>query len=159
MATFMEKLKNKGLTQQGGAEGSTDAAPQATSPNAAPSDIPVHNALQLPVDVFQTDHDIVIFAQIAGVELESLDVSIGGENDVVTISGSSKRPDELIPNQNGDYSLEECSWGEFYRQIILPEPVEPEEAEAKEKDGVLVLILPLKGHHVSGIKMNVVRVE
>ena len=160
MATFMDKLKGKGLAGSARGGGGEAAAPVAAqSPNAAPSDIPVHNALQLPVDVFQTDREIVIFAQIAGVDLDTLDVSIGGDQDVVTISGSSKRPEDLIPNSEGDYSLEECSWGDFYRQIILPEPIDQEKAEAKEKDGVLVLILPLKVEHQSGVKMRVVRVE
>lgn len=156
MASFMEKLKGKGLVKQ--EETKPDATP--ASPNAAPSEIPVHNALQLPVDVYQGDSEIVIFAQIAGVQLESLDVSIGGDSDVITLSGHSKRPDELVEGVlQGEFSLEECSWGEFYRQIILPEPIEPEEAEAKEKDGVLVLVLPLKGHHKNAFRMNVVRVE
>jgi len=155
MGTFMEKLKGKGIVKE------EDAGAQAVkAPNAAPEGIPVHNALQLPVDVYQGDSEIVIFAQIAGVDLESLDVSIGGESDIVTLSGHSVRPEDLVDGVvRGEFSLEECSWGEFYRQIILPEPIEPEEAEAKEKDGVLVLILPLKGHQKNGFRMNVVRVK
>ena len=156
MGTFMEKLKGKGLVKSDDAP--KDHAPK--SPNAAPPEIPVHNALQLPVDVYQTDTEIVIFAQITGVDLNSLDVSIGGDNDVITISGNSIRPEELVGGEmHGDFSLEECSWGEFYRQIILPEPIEPEEADAKEKDGVLVLTLPLKGHQKNSFRMSVVRVE
>ncbi len=158
MATFMEKLKGKGVVK-GDAASEEQAAPHPKAPNAAPSEVPVHNALQLPVDVFQTDNEVVVFAQIAGVDLASLDVSIGGQNDVITISGSSVRPEDLIGNAHGDFSLEECSWGDFYRQIILPEEIEPEEADAKEKDGVLVLTLPLKGHSKNAFKMNVVRVE
>ncbi|NBD74201.1 Hsp20 family protein [Patescibacteria group bacterium] len=161
MATFMEKLKGKGIVKddQGGSPGGEQGEQHAVAPNAAPSEVPVHNALQLPVDVFQTDNEVVVFAQIAGVDLKSLDVSIGGQNDVITISGSSVRPEDLIGNAQGDFSLEECSWGDFYRQIILPEEIEPEEADAKEKDGVLVLTLPLKGHSKNAYRMNVVRVE
>lgn len=33
--------------------------------------------------------------------------------------------------------------GDFYRRIILPESVEIEKAEAKIKNGVLILVLPL----------------
>ncbi len=158
MATFMEKLKGKGLVGTV-RDGEAPAVATGHAPNAAPSDLPVHAALQLPIDVFQTDKEIVIFAQIAGVDLDSLDVSIGGDHDVVTISGSAKRPETLMPRTEGEYSLEECSWGDFYRQIILPEPIDQEKAEAKEKDGVLVLVLPLKDQHHDGVKMRVVRVE
>jgi HSP20 family molecular chaperone IbpA len=38
---------------------------------------------------------------------------------------------------------EECVWGDFYRRIILPESVNIEKAEAKIKNGVLILSLPL----------------
>ena len=155
----MEKLKGKGLVKQDSASGGGEEhAPQSST--APPPEIPVNNALQLPVDVYQTDKEIIIFAQVAGIDLDTIDVAIEGENDVISISGHTMRPEELIGgNSEGDFSLEECSWGEFYRQIILPDPIEPEEAEAKEKDGVLVLTLPLQGHHKNAFRMNVVRVE
>jgi len=34
-------------------------------------------------------------------------------------------------------------WGDFYRRIILPESVNIDQAEAKIKNGVLILMLPL----------------
>ncbi len=155
MASFMEKLKGKGVAVEDVSEHK-----ETPAPNAPPAEIASHHALQLPIDVYQSDSEIVIFAQIAGVDVDSLDVAIGGEQDVIELSGKSMRPDELVGDAlDGDFSLEECAWGDFYRQIILPEPIEPEEAEAKEKDGVLVLILPLKGHHKNLFKMNVVRVD
>ena len=102
------------------------------------------------------------------------DVSIEGDNDVITIQGSSVRPDDLLgaPAESGDvvmklgravghadFTLEECAWGRFFRQIILPQEVDATAAQAKVKDGVLVLHLPLKGHVSNKMRMHVERVD
>lgn len=158
MGTFMDKLKGKGLVDQKGQP--TQGLSQNMS--GAQEVVPDH-ALQLPVDVFQSDNEIVIYAQLAGMDMHTLDVSISGENDVVSISGSAMRPESLMHEaqgaQHGDYTLEECHWGDFYRQIILPDEIDPERAEAKTKDGVLALRLPLVGRVGKGLRLNVVRVD
>lgn len=160
MGTFMDKLKGKGLVDKGGAPA---AASQAGTPAAAHQEVVPGHALQLPVDVFQADTEIVIYAQLAGMDMQTLDVSITGENDVVTIQGTSMRPEHLMSDahnaRDGEFTLEECHWGDFYRQIILPEEIDPERAEAKTKDGVLALRLPLVGKAGRGLKLNVVRAD
>ena len=79
MGTFMEKLKGKGLVDKDGQLIDQGAATeQAAQQQAA---LPGH-ALQLPVDVFQSDHEIIIYAQLAGMDMQTLNVSIGGENEV-----------------------------------------------------------------------------
>ena len=73
------------------------------------------------------------------------------------------RPEKLKhdpdASQAGDFTLEECHWGDFYRQIILPDEIDPEHAEAKTKDGVLVLRLPLIGRAGKGLRLNVTRAD
>jgi HSP20 family protein len=158
MGTFMDKLKGKGIVDK---EGQPAQAPPP-NPSVHQEVVPGH-ALQLPVDVYQSDHEIVIYAQLAGMDMHTLDVSISGENDVVTVQGSSLRPEHLIQQADaragGEFTLEECHWGDFYRQIILPDEIDPEQAEAKTKDGVLVLRLPLAGKGNHGLKLNVVRAD
>ncbi len=157
MGTFMDKLKGKGIVDK-------DGNPSATPPPAGGHQevIPGH-ALQLPVDVYQADHEIIIYAQLAGMDMHTLDVSISGDNDVVTIQGSSLRPEHLMKESHaansGEFTLEECHWGDFYRQIILPDEIDPERAEAKTKDGVLVLRLSLAGKGTTGHKLNIVRAD
>jgi len=159
MGTFMDKLKGKGLVDKEGQPVDAGAPQNQTSQQAS---LPGH-ALQLPVDVFQSDNEIVIYAQLAGMDMQTLDVSITGENDVVSIQGSALRPEQLMHDtgmtQNGDFTLEECHWGDFYRQIILPDEIDPEHAEAKTKDGVLVLRLPLIGRQSKGLRLNVTRAD
>ena len=92
---------------------------------------------ELAVDVYQTEKDVVIQSAIAGVRPEELDITV--ENDVVTIRGIRKNPDETEQKQ---YLHEECFWGSFSRQIFLSEEVDVKNTHASMKDGVLTLSLP-----------------
>ena len=106
----------------------------------------IDKVVQLDVDVFQSDDLIVIYAQAAGNALSDVHVSIEGDADIVLIEGRRLRPEMLaFPKKKpaGAFATEECVWGEFYRRIILPESVDIEKADAKIKNGVLVLSLPL----------------
>ena len=92
---------------------------------------------ELAVDVYETDEEIVIQATIAGVNPEDLDVAI--ENDVVKITGERTNTQE---EEGKNYFYQECYWGAFSRQIILPSEVDGGRAEASMKGGVFTLRLP-----------------
>jgi len=92
---------------------------------------------ELAVDVYQTDDEIVIQSTIAGVKPEDLDISI--ENDTVTISGERQN---IIEDKGKNYFYQECFWGAFSREIILPEEVDGGRAEATMKEGVFTLRIP-----------------
>ncbi|MCD6094747.1 Hsp20/alpha crystallin family protein [bacterium] len=92
---------------------------------------------ELAVDVFQTDNEIIIQSTIAGVKAEDLDITI--QNDMISIRGERKREIEVPPE---NYFYQECYWGPFSRQIILPEEIDVEKVEARLKNGILTLILP-----------------
>lgn len=106
----------------------------------------LNKVAQLNVDVYQTESVIVVYAQAAGADLNDITVSIEGDADIVLIEGKRIRPEFLaFPKRKPDgvFATEECVWGDFYRRIILPESVDIESADAKIKNGVLVLSLPL----------------
>ena len=106
----------------------------------------IDKVVQLDVDVYQTDDLIVVYAQAAGTDLSDIHVSIEGDADIVLIEGRRLRPEFLaFPKKkpDGAFVTEECVWGDFYRRIILPESIDIEAADAKIKNGVLVLTLPL----------------
>jgi len=92
---------------------------------------------ELSVDVYQTDNDIVIQAMIAGVRPEDLNVSITRE--MVTLEGRRQKSTEV---EGDGYFMKELYWGAFARKILLPCEVEPSEAEAYEKNGLLTLRMP-----------------
>ncbi len=92
---------------------------------------------ELAVDVYQTADDIVIKAMIAAVDPANIEVDITRE--IVTIRGERMESSE---SEGDDYFLRELYWGAFSRSIVLPEEVEPEEAVAQEKNGLLTIRLP-----------------
>lgn len=164
MSSFLDRLKKKEVipsTPEDDKQKKIEAqnappAPSATAPAGAPPE-------QLKVDIFQTPTSIVIYAQIAGAGINDFGVTIDGDSDVITIKGQRTRPNgEHFSAQNTDakdHILEECSWGKFYRQIILPAAVDAAKTEAKMREGVLMLLLPLKESRDSGVKIDVQKVE
>jgi len=131
--SFLQRLKGRGVR--------TDTRLQSSEEESA-----LDKIVQLAVDVFQTNNLIVVYAQAGGAELSDIHVSIEGDADIVLIEGKRLRPEHLaFPKKKpaGSFFAEECVWGDFYRRIILPESVDITKAEAKVKNGVLVLVLPL----------------
>ncbi|MDB9944393.1 Hsp20/alpha crystallin family protein [bacterium] len=131
--SFLQRLKGRGVR--------TEKRLQSSEEETA-----LDKVVQLDVDVFQTSNLIVIYAQASGAELADIHVSIEGDADIVLIEGKRLRPEYLaFPKKKpaGSYFTEECVWGEYYRRIILPESIDITKAEAKVKNGVLVLVLPL----------------
>lgn len=92
---------------------------------------------ELAVDVFQTPTEIVIKAMIGGVRPEDLNISITRE--MVTIKGKREETETVT---GPDYFQQELYWGSFSKTILLPAEVEPEEAEAVERHGLLTVRLP-----------------
>jgi len=92
---------------------------------------------ELSVDVLNTPEEIIIKAMVAGVKPQDLDINI--TRDMVTIHGT--REDSIEVTQE-NYFHKELYWGSFSRNIILPEEIDVEEADAKEKHGLLMITLP-----------------
>jgi len=92
---------------------------------------------QLTIDVYQTPTDIILQTMVAGVLPENLSIVI--TRDMITIKG--KREENRSINQD-NYFVQELYWGSFARTVSLPEEVDPEEAEAIEKHGLLIIKLP-----------------
>jgi HSP20 family molecular chaperone IbpA len=92
---------------------------------------------ELSVDVLNTPSEIVIRAMVAGVKPQDLDIQIS--RDMLTITGSREESSEISEQ---DYYHKELYWGSFSRNILLPEEIDVEMSEAKEKHGLLELRLP-----------------
>jgi HSP20 family molecular chaperone IbpA len=92
---------------------------------------------QLVIDVYQNQKEIVVRSALGGVKPENLDITI--ENNMVTIRGSRSQTETV---NNKDYFLQECHWGSFSRQFVLPLEVDSSRAEASLKDGVLTVRIP-----------------
>ncbi len=105
---------------------------------------------QLSIDVYETEDDLVIQSTIAGVQVEDVNIII--ENGSVIIRGNRKKIDE---DKEKKYLYQECYWGSFFRQLILPSEIEQSKISAKMKDGVLIIRIPkIKKNKIKKIEIE-----
>ncbi len=90
-----------------------------------------------PVDVEETDEEIIVRAELPGMNKDDIKVSVMG--DVLTINGERKHESE---QKGKTFHRVERLYGKFQRSLTLPCEVESEKAKASYKNGVLELTLP-----------------
>jgi len=84
------------------------------------------------VDVSEGKRDIIVKAELPGVDKEGIDISIDGR--LLTIRGEKKHERE---ESDEHYHRVESSFGLYKRTIELPADVDESEVDAKYKNGVL----------------------
>jgi HSP20 family protein len=84
------------------------------------------------VDVYETDEEVVVKAQLPGVKKEDVDVSL--QENAITIRAETRRKEEV--DEEG-YFRRELRYGTFARRLPLPAEVDEEQVSAKMEDGVL----------------------
>lgn len=89
------------------------------------------------LDVSETSQAIVVKAELPGMAIEDIEVSLNGN--VLTIRGDRKQERE---NKEENFHRVECRYGSFSRSIRLPADVEGEKVEATYRRGILRLSLP-----------------
>lgn len=92
-----------------------------------------------PVDIRETENDLVVKADVPDVKFEDIDVRI--ENGTLTLKGERKFEQDKA---EGGWHRVERSYGSFERVFTLPETVNPEGVKAEYKNGVLTVTLPKK---------------
>lgn len=88
-------------------------------------------------DIYETDGEIVLKAELPEVKKEDLGVSF--EGNALTIRGERKFEGET---KRENYHRIERSYGEFMRSFTLPMTVDIGKINAEFKDGVLRVVLP-----------------
>ncbi len=89
------------------------------------------------VDILDLDGEVVVRAEIPGVDKKDLDISINGRS--LTIKGKSTSKSE---EEKDNYYRCEIASGSFTRTVGLPEKVDGAHAKTTFKDGLLELRLP-----------------
>ncbi len=90
-----------------------------------------------PIDLSETDNEIVVRAAVPGLKPEDLEVSI--DDGLLTIRGETR---EEKKEEGARYYYRELRWGRFERSVRLPAPVDESRAEAKLEHGILTIRLP-----------------
>lgn len=91
------------------------------------------------VDMYDRKTEIVLKAELPGVEKEGIDLTI--TKDSLTLKGEIKKEEEVSEE---DYYSRERTYGSFSRTITLPVEVDSENAKAAFKNGILEIVLPKK---------------
>jgi HSP20 family protein len=86
------------------------------------------------MDIYETPEEIMIWAEISGVEKDDLDLELNSR--AVKISGIRKERPRVA---NGTYRLAEIQYGRFERILYLPSPVDTEVVSSNFTNGLLVI--------------------
>ncbi|MBN1856756.1 MAG: Hsp20/alpha crystallin family protein [Dehalococcoidia bacterium] len=89
------------------------------------------------VDMYQTENEVVVKAQLPGIKAEDVDISVLG--DILSIKGESCEEEQV---KEESYFRKEMRCGSFSRSLQIPVPVSVDGAEAVFQNGVLTLTLP-----------------
>ena len=89
-----------------------------------------------PMDINESPEEIIIVAEIAGVDKDDLEVEIS--NKAVRIQGNRYAKH---CSANSTYRLAEIQYGNFERTIFLPAPIDPEVISAAYSNGFLEIRL------------------
>ena len=90
-----------------------------------------------PVDIYETENDIVLKAELPGIEAKDVEVRV--EDNTLYLKGERKFEKE-VKEQN--YHRVERSYGSFARSFSLPNSINADKVKAEFKDGLLTLTMP-----------------
>jgi HSP20 family protein len=94
-------------------------------------------ALTPQVDVRETDKEIVVEAELPGIE--DKDVSLALQDGVLTIRGEKRQTHD---EEKEDYRMTERRYGSFQRSLRLPDTIDEDKVEASFNNGVLKVTIP-----------------
>jgi HSP20 family protein len=83
-------------------------------------------------DVFDDDDKVIVRIEAPGMRREDFNVELHG--DVLTVWGEKQFDGEA---NRGRYSVVQCAYGSFRRDVALPVSVKPDKTKASYRDGVL----------------------
>ncbi len=102
------------------------------------------------VDIFETENELVLKADVPEVDLRDIDVRV--ENQTLSLTGERKFPRD---EAGKGYHRMERSYGRFTRSFSVPSTVDTEKVAAEYRNGVLTVKLPKK----EAAKPRQVRIE
>lgn len=83
-------------------------------------------------DVFDDDDKVVVRIEAPGLQREDFNIDLRGDTLIVW---GRKRSDREV--RRGRYSVVQCAYGSFFRNVRLPAPVRADQSKATYRDGVL----------------------
>jgi HSP20 family protein len=90
------------------------------------------------IDVVREDGHLVVRADLPGIKPEEVKIEV--EDDILTVSGEHEESKE---KKDKNYVRRERRYGSFSRSMALPAGIDPKTIEAKTRDGVVEVTIPL----------------
>ncbi|HEX7780401.1 MAG TPA: molecular chaperone DnaK, partial [Vicinamibacterales bacterium] len=88
-------------------------------------------------EIRETDKELIVRLDVPGLDRDDLDIAI--TPDALIIRGAKR---EVKEDQRKDFHVTEARYGEFSRTVPLPSGVDVDRAEARVKNGVVIVKLP-----------------
>jgi HSP20 family protein len=92
------------------------------------------------IDASETDKEIVITAELPGLERKDVEVSL--DDNILTIRGEKKIEAEQKDDKSKNVHVSERAYGLFYRMLELPTGIDPSTVQATMSKGVLKVTIP-----------------
>ena len=89
------------------------------------------------VDVKRKDDDIIVRAELPGIDPENVEVEV--TDNVLTIKGERHAEEQ---QEGEDWLVRESSYGLFERSLTIPDGVDPAAITAEYTDGILEIHVP-----------------
>ena len=89
------------------------------------------------VDIYETDNEVVLKADLPEVDEKKIDVHV--ENNIMVLKGERELSKETSEE---NYLRVERKYGSFTRRFTLPSNIDSGRIAAKYRDGVLRVVLP-----------------
>lgn len=102
------------------------------------------------IDVVDRDEDVLVRAELPGVDKKDIDVSLS--DNLLTIRGKTSHE---VKEEKENYYRCEISRGSFSRSVTLPGAVDASRVSASLKDGMLEITLP----KVEGSKRRSIKIQ
>jgi HSP20 family protein len=91
-------------------------------------------------DIREDENKYVVHADLPGVDVKDLDVSLS--DGILTVNGEKRHEHD---DRGESYHRIERSYGSFSRSFRIPEEVNMKRVDASHRDGVLTITLPKAG--------------
>lgn len=88
-------------------------------------------------DIFDDDDTVVVRIEAPGMRRDDFHIELHG--DTLTVRGEKRSDSEF---SRGRYSVVQCAYGSFRRDVALPVAVKADKTKASYRDGVLRVELP-----------------
>lgn len=103
------------------------------------------------VDIYETENELVLKADLPDVNENDLDIRI--ESNILTIKGERKFEEKV---KEDNYLRVERTYGSFSRSFSLPSTIDSSSVKAEYKNGVLAVGLPKRAESKPRqVKINV----